>query len=365
MNKKIGIINSGGDCPGLNTVIDAIVRSLHPEYEILGFYKGFEGLLSKKFIKLDPGVTSTHKFRGGTFLKSVNKGNFAAKTGMGTTKSVDPKVLKETIKNYNDLNLNGLIVLGGDGTMTIASELKQYGVNIVGVPKSIDNDLVGTEFTFGFQTSVEIATEALDRLETTAISHERVMILELMGRNAGWIGLYSGIAGGANVILIPEIPFQFEAIKKAVKERQSKGKMNTLIVVSEGATPKNGQKIIKKEGGKAAEILLGGVGEEIAKYLNQFEDIEARSTTLGHIQRGGKPSGIDRVLSRSLGSIAATMCKKNEYGKLVTYQQGNYSSINLEECIDEIKLVNPTGDLIKIAKDIGISFAEDENSKIT
>ncbi len=358
MYKKVGIINSGGDCPGLNTVIDAVVKALHEDYEILGFYKGFEGLLAENYITLTPEITTPYKFRGGTFLKSVNKGNFAAKFAHGQIQEIEQDVIKKTISNYNKLALEGLIVLGGDGTMAVVHQLEKYGIKCIGVPKSIDNDLQGTDYTFGFQTAVDIATEALDRLETTAFSHDRVMILEVMGRNAGWIGLHSGLAGGANIILIPEIPFHWKKIKEYILKRSSLGKHNTLIVISEGAYEAEGEVVTKENSGESSENILGGIGEKLEKYLNLEPAIEARSTTLGHIQRGGSPCSFDRILSRALGCYAADLFRKREFGKMVSYSQGEFKHLDIVECASKIKKVDPLGSHVQTARKMGISFGD-------
>ncbi len=260
MTKRIGIINSGGDCPGLNTVTGAVVTSLYPDYEILGFYKGFEGLLDKNYIKLTPEITDPYRFQGGTFLKSVNKGRFAGKIGLGNVHQIDPEIIKQTVNSYNELGLEALVVLGGDGTMTTLLQLQEHGIKAIGVPKSIDNDLPGTDFTFGFQTAVEITTEALDRISTTAQSHDRIMVLEVMGRNAGWISLYSGIAGGAHCILIPEIPFENDKIEKFFEKRLNNKQTWGLVVVAEGAIDRQNGVSVKSGGGQSSETKLGGVG---------------------------------------------------------------------------------------------------------
>ena len=325
MSKRIGIINSGGDCPGLNTVIDAVVKSLSPDYEILGFYKGFEGLLDLNYLILDPDYTSVLRFHGGTFLKSVNKGHFAGKTGNGELREIEKEVLDKTVKNYNELGLEALVVLGGDGTMATAIQLQNRGINIIGVPKSIDNDLLGTDFTFGFNTAVEITSEALDRIETTAASHDRIMILEVMGRHTGWIALYSGLSGGADMILIPEIPFDSKNVVNFFKKRYQSGHTHGLIVVAEGATDKTGEILTKNFGAKSSEVSLGGMGEHIEMLLNSQPEFESRCTVLGHLQRGGTPNSWDRILSRSYGAYAGTMVRNQRYGYMVGYINGSFS----------------------------------------
>lgn len=358
MPRRIGIINSGGDCPGLNTVIDALVKSLSPEYEILGFYKGFEGLLDLKYIQLEPEYTSVLRFQGGTFLKSVNKGNFAGKTGNGEFRQIDAEILSQTVKNYTDLELEALVVLGGDGTMSTAVQFQNAGVNIIAVPKSIDNDLEGTDFTFGFNTAVEITSEALDRISTTAKSHDRIMILEVMGRHTGWIALYSGLSGGADMILIPEIPFDPQKILEFFRQKYSSGHTYGLIVVAEGAFDISGQITTKNFGSKASEVSMGGIGEHIEILLNSQPDLEARCTVLGHLQRGGSPNSWDRILSRSYGAYAGTMVRNNRYGYMVGYINGSFTETRLEDCINNLKKVNPDGNFVRRARELGVSFGD-------
>lgn len=355
--RKVGIITGGGDCPGLNTVIDSLVKSLKNEYEIYGFIKSYEGMLNGEYIVLDSAFTGLHKFMGGTILKSVNQGNFSGKTKDGQKVALKPEVLKQTLKTYNELGLEALVVLGGDGTLSVAFQLQQAGLNIIGVPKSIDNDVFGTELTFGFLTAVEIAKEALDKLETTARSHERVMILEVMGRNSGWIGLYSGLAGGANVILIPEIPYDFEKIYEFINSRRALDKTHTLIVISEGATRKGGSKVYSKTGGLSSENLLGGAGELLASELNHRK-IDSRATRLGHVQRGGSPTGYDRILSIQMGMAAADMVVKKQYNFMVSFQEGKISKTNLEFAVKDVKKVNPESSLIVSSKKMGVFYGD-------
>ena len=358
MKRRVGIINSGGDCPGINAVIDSIVKSLDNDYEILGFYKGLEGLLTNDYVILDRAYTNQYRWIGGTFLKSVNKGNFPGRIGNGQTTKAEETAITTAIKNYKDHNLDGLIVIGGDGTLSMANSLQAYGVNIVGIPKSIDNDLKFTEFTFGFHTAVQIAQEALDRLHTTATSHERVMILEVMGRHAGWIGLYSGIAGGADIILIPEIPFSYNNILNTIERRRKEKNMSTIVVVSEGAFDPNGEKILRDHGGNSSEVLLGGISEHIARFLNKHEDIEARATILGHTQRGGSPNSFDRILSTRYGNEAATLFRNSMFGKMVALKDNNIISVDIADAVKELKLVDANCQLIKEARETGIRFGD-------
>lgn len=357
MKRRVGIINSGGDCPGLNTVIDAVVKNLSNDYEILGFIKGFEGLLVNEYKILEKSFTSPNRWIGGTFLKSVNKGHFPGKIGRGEATQADLAVINQAKKNYDALGLEGLIIIGGDGTLSMGNNLQEYGFKVVGVPKSIDNDLDFTDFTFGFHTAIEITTEALDRLHTTATSHERVMVLEVMGRHAGWIGLYSGISGGANIILIPEIPFEFENVKKFIEARIARGRKSSLIVVSEGAITKDGKATYKDVSGSTSEARLGGIGEQVADYLSQ-NGIEARSNVLGHLQRGGSPNSFDRVLSTLLGTEAANLFRDKKWGQMVTYKNNEIHEIAIADAVKNLKLVDPNSQIVKQARSVGIGFGD-------
>jgi 6-phosphofructokinase len=354
MLKKVGIITGGGDCPGLNTVIDSAVKGLDQDCEILGFYKSFEGILNKDYTLLTRNSTNPYKFQGGTILKSVNNGHFPGMVGTNLVSQIKPEIIEKTIHNYHELGLDGLIVLGGDGSLSVANEFSKLGLKVIGVPKSIDNDLLGTEFTFGFWTAVEIATESLDRLETTAHSHDRVMILEVMGRNAGWIGLYSGMAGGANIILLPEIPFELENISKFLEKRL---KPNAIIVVSEGAKIEGKGQIHKNNGGKSSEALLGGIGDEIASYLNK-KGFDSRCTRLGHVQRGGTPNSMDRIISRQYGSFAAELFLKEKFGTMVGYENGQFVENNLDKSVAKLKLVDPKGQTVDLARKMGVYFGD-------
>ena len=356
MSKRIGIVNSGGDCPGLNTVIDAVVQGLSPEYEVLGFYRGLEGLYNKDYMILDPEFTDERKFDGGTFLKSVNKGHFPGKVGMGRVNQIDGDVIAQTLQNYHDLDLECLVVLGGDGTMAATLQLKDNGINIVGVPKSIDNDLPGTDFTFGFYTALEITSAAMDKIITTARSHDRVMVLEVMGRHAGWISLYTGIAGGANCILIPEIPYDINKVAEYFAQRYTQGKTWGLVVIAEGAVEKEGQTSVFQSSSQSSEIRIGGAGDNLVKHLNDTRLFDVRGSVLGHVQRGGSPNSWDRILSRMFGAFAAKLVREGRYGTTVGYCDGDFTVKDLEVYAGKLKLVDPNGDMVQKAKDIGIYF---------
>ena len=359
MTKRIGILNSGGDCAGLNTVIDAVVKGLDDEFEIIGFYRGYEGLLENNYVQLDRAYTSQHRWIGGTILKSTNHGNFPSRRSTEPFDSQEIENITKAYDNYQALGLEGLIILGGDGTLFTAYRLQEFGFKIIGIPKSIDNDLASTDFTFGFHTAVEIANNAIDNLHTTAASHDRIMVLEVMGRTAGWISLYAGIAGGANIILIPEIPFSFESIIKFLDFRSAQLNKSTIIIVSEAALSQGGyQKFTTMDSYSGNEVHFGGIGEEISRYINNNSGYEARSVALGHLQRGGSPIAFDKILSTEFGAFGAQLIKQGQYGKMAAHINNQIVAVDLGEAVLSLKLVNPEGQLVKLAKSIGISFGE-------
>ncbi|PWX52302.1 6-phosphofructokinase [Clostridium perfringens] len=304
--KKIAILTGGGDCPGLNAVIRAVTRTaiLKYGYEVIGYKFGYRGLYNNDFVKLDLDSVSGILHRGGTILHSSNKDNlFDYQVEDENGKIVKKDVSNVGVENLKKEGVDALVVIGGDGTLTSARDFARKGVNVIGVPKTIDNDLLATDVTFGFNTATEIATEALDRLHTTAESHHRIMLLEVMGRNAGWIALESGIAGSADVILLPEIPYDINKIVEKVKEREEAGKQFTIIVVAEGAKPKDGEVVVSKIVDDSPDpIRLGGIANKLAIDLEGLiKNHEIRSTVLGHIQRGGNTSTYDRILSTKYG----------------------------------------------------------------
>jgi len=355
MKKRVGIINSGGDCPGLNRVIDAVVRGLDDTYELLGFIKGFEGLLDKKYIKLDRKITGEHKWQGGTFLKSTNHGRFPGKIKEGMAKE-DENIILQSKKNYDELELDGLIVLGGDGTLTIANNLQKYGFRFIGIPKSIDNDLWGTDYTFGFFSAVEVGKSAIQNLHSTAFSHDRVLIVELMGRDAGWITLYSGLAANADVVLIPEIEFSFENVAKHLQKRREAGKEYAMIAISEGCVPTDFHKVISSSG---AEGKLGGIGEALANYVSKNTALEARSMALSYLQRAGSPSGYDSLLSMQFGAYGAQMYKEGKFGYMATLKNNKLGHIKIAEAVEKLKLVDPKSQLIQLSRAGGVFFGDE------
>ncbi len=288
--KRIGILTSGGDCPGLNAVIRGAVKaSGQLGYECVGFLKGYEGLYDPvRYINLTPKNTTGILNQGGTILGSTNKGRFAATVGVADRVEIDPELLAGVQTTIDQLGIEGLICVGGDGSLAVAQQFHEYGIPVVGVPKTIDNDLSATAFTFGFDSAIDCATNALDRLHTTAASHERIMVLEVMGRHAGWIALHAGIAGGGDVILIPEIAWTYEDVCHKILDRESHGKRFTLVVVAEGAELPEGGLVGKDQQG--AQARLGGIGQVVAMEIEQRLHRETRTSVLGHLQRGGAPT---------------------------------------------------------------------------
>ncbi|HDH96440.1 MAG TPA: ATP-dependent 6-phosphofructokinase, partial [Proteobacteria bacterium] len=358
----IGILTGGGDCPGINAVIRAVVKTAILKYDMkcIGIIDGYEGLIEgPRYVKLDYGSVTGLLFRGGTILGSSNRANpFAYK------KEVDGRIVERdmsgvVLDNIRRLRLDALVVIGGDGTLTISHKLYQMGVPIVGVPKTIDNDLMATDVTFGFDTAVNTATEAIDRIQTTAESHHRVMIVETMGRYAGWIALKAGLAGGADVILIPEIPFVLEKVYEAIEWRRSMGRKYTIIVAAEGAYPKGGKMFVKKVVKTSHDqIRLGGVGDWLAKRIEQALNLETRVTVLGHIQRGGTPTAFDRVLATRFGSAAVHAVARREFGVMVCLKTPDVKTVPLEDAVGQIRRVDPGSDMLQAARDTGVFFGD-------
>lgn len=361
--KKIALLTGGGDCPGLNAVIRAVTRTaiLNYGYEVIGYKFGYRGLYNNDFIPLTLETVSGILHKGGTILFSSNKDNLFDYTVEENGQKVKKDVSDVAVANMKKEGVDALVVIGGDGTLTSARDFSRKGVNVIGVPKTIDNDLASTDVTFGFNTSIEVVTEALDRLHTTAESHHRVMLCEVMGRNAGWIALESGIAGSADVILIPEIPYDINKIKEKIEEREKKGKLFTIIVVSEGAKPKDGEVVVARVVKDSPDpIRLGGIGNKLANDLEEILDgKEVRCTVLGHVQRGGITCTYDRILSTRYGVAAAELIHKGEFGKMVCLKGNEIVSDTLENVIGQKnKLVDPNCELVQMARKIGISFGD-------
>jgi len=360
--KKIALLTGGGDCPGLNAVIRAVTRSaiLNYGYEVIGYKFGYRGLYNNDFIKLDLSTVSGLLPRGGTILYSSNKDNLFDYLVEEDGKMVKKDVSDVAVENMKKEGVDVLIVIGGDGTLTSARDFSRKGVKVIGVPKTIDNDLGSTDITFGFNTSIGVATEALDRLHTTAESHHRIMILEVMGRNAGFIALESGIAGSADVILLPEIPYDINKIVEKVEDRKRQGKLFTIIVVAEGAKSKDGDVVVAKIVEDSPDpIRLGGIGNKLAEDLEKLvKEREVRCTVLGHIQRGGITCTYDRILSTRYGVAAVELINNSNFGSMVCLKGNEVTYDSLENVIGNNKKVDPNGELVTVAKKIGISFAD-------
>jgi 6-phosphofructokinase 1 len=358
MYKTIGIVTGGGDAPGLNAVIRAVVKTAVGEYgvRIIGIEDSFEGLLGQaRTRELTPADVRGLLPRGGTILGARNHGRFA-KRGDGSVDDKHEGSCREAIENLSRLGIEALVVLGGEGTLAIAAELDRLGFPLVGVPKTIDNDLACTELTFGFVTALDIATEALDRLHTTAESHDRLMILEVMGRHAGWIALHSGIAGGADVILIPEIPFSVESVAQKIKDRERSGSQFSIIVAAEGAREVGRDSIYQEKVGVESAPRLGGIGNYLRGELERLTGKETRCVVLGHLQRGGSPNAFDRLLATNFGACAVRALMQGERGVMVALQASNIRTVPISEAVANIKSVQPDSQLVRTARDIGISF---------
>jgi 6-phosphofructokinase 1 len=356
---RIGILNSGGDCPGLNAVIHGVVGAAHQlGWECIGFRDGFEGLLPPgDYMILKPEDTVGILKLGGTILGTTNKGHFAAKIGEGDIAEVPPDIVAKAKRTMEQLGISALVVVGGDGSLTTGLQLYREGWPIIGVPKTIDNDLSATAMTFGFDSAVTTVVDGLDRLHTTAESHKRVMVLEVMGRHAGWIALWGGIAGGANVILLPEIPFDLEKVAEFIRQRDARGSHSTLVVVAEGAKlPHGGLVTINANCG--GEVRLGGIGEQVAKQLEILTGKDTRACTLGHLQRGGAPTSLDRILGMRFGVMAVKLAVEGQFGRMVSYQAYHVDSVPIEEAVNKLRLVNPDGELVQAAKAVGICLGD-------
>ncbi|MGS0973050.1 MAG: 6-phosphofructokinase [Candidatus Izemoplasmataceae bacterium] len=372
--RKIGIITGGGDCSGLNAVINGITKTAVNKYgvEVVGFTRGYSGLYKNAFRDLDLKAVSGIMHEGGTILKSSNKDNlFNYPVGRKEDGTIEYKdVSDEAIKNLKYLGVDGLIVIGGDGTLTSARDFHRKGLPVVGVPKTIDNDLPATDVTFGYNTSLETITDALDKIHTTAYSHDRVMVVEVMGRHAGWLALEGGLAGSADVILIPEIPYDIDKIVEKIHQRDAFGRNFTIIVVSEGAKPKGGAVHVRETIEDSADsVRLGGIGDVITRQLQKrITEHEVRYTNLAYIQRGGITSQFDRALGLLFGVNAVDLMMSGGAGCMVQYRGRSITSIPLEEVVGNgemgetskggKKQVDPEGQYVQAAKSIGISFGD-------
>jgi 6-phosphofructokinase 1 len=358
---KIGIVTGGGDCPGLNAVIRAVAKAATKRgWETLGIIGSFQGLLPpQNYRVLDYKALDGLLVRGGTILGTANRGIFSVKTGHGQIRRLPETLLAETRRGMETLGLDALVAVGGDGTLTIAQQMHEFGIRIVGVPKTIDNDLAATAITFGFDSAVACATDALDRLHTTAESHNRVMVLEVMGRYAGWIAIYAGVAGGADVILIPEIPFRYESICAAIAERERIGKHFTLVVVAEGARPLGGDFVTAAPTDTTQrETRLGGIGAIVAAEIEKRTGKETRVVVLGHLQRGGSPTNMDRVLCTLFGAKAVELIAQGRFGEMVAHTGTSVESVPLSEAVSRLRTVPTDGAFVGAARALGISLGD-------
>jgi phosphofructokinase-like protein len=338
---KIGILTAGGDCPGINAAIRGVAKTaiISHDMKVYGISSGFLGLIEREYDKLSESDVSGILTLGGTILGTSREKPF--KEGESYRKAIDkPHII---VENYKKMELDCLVCIGGNGTMKSAHKLSQEGINIVGIPKTIDNDVWGTDFTFGFDSAVSIATEAIDRLHTTANSHKRIMVIEVMGHQAGWLALYSGIAGGGDIILIPEIAYDINVIEEYLKKRIAKNKGYSIIVVAEG---------IETENNKSP-------GSYIAKTVTKLTGLETRETALGYLQRGGTPTATDRILVTRYGAYATELIAKREFGRMVSLKKDEITSIPLGETAGKLKLVDPGHYLIKKARNLGTCFGDE------
>jgi 6-phosphofructokinase 1 len=362
MSTRIGILTGGGDCPGLNGVIRAV--TLHARqtfgWEVLGIHNGFEGLYDEEYLELTASSVQYMLARGGTMLGSSNRANpFAYPVRLPDGRVEIHDVSTRCMSNLAKLDLHGLIVVGGDGSMSFAHKFIQRGATrIVGVPKTIDNDLEATDYTVGFQTAVEVVVDAVDRLQTTAESHERIMIVEVMGRYAGWIALTAGLASGAHVVLIPEIEYDPARVIDAFHRRHGRGVSYSVAVVAEGAKPKGGGLSVVTAGDVTKQERLGGAGVRLAEIIAANTEYEVRTTVLGHIQRGGAPCAFDRELATRFGVKAVELIAEGKFGHVAAVENGHLVAKSMEKAIRKLKLVDPAGELVRAAKGVGIEFGD-------
>ncbi len=361
--RRIGILTGGGDCPGLNAVIRAVTKAAlnDHKWEVFGIEDGLLGLIVGRVRQLQSPDVSNILTRGGTILGTSNKAN-PARFAIAMDDNNNPifeDVTDRVIENYRAFKLDAVVLVGGDGTMTAAASLMDRGFRAVGVPKTIDNDLACCELTFGFLTAVSTATDAIDRIHTTAASHHRIMLVETMGRNAGWLTLYAGMAGGADVILIPEIPFDVQKIAHECRERMHRGRSSTIIVVAEGARPTSGEQTIKqivKDSHDA--VRLGGVAERLADQLAELTNLETRSVILGHTQRGGSPVAADRVVATQFGHAATDLLAAGKFNRVVVMQNNRITDVGIHEVAGKQRLVPHDHPLIRAARSTGVTFGD-------
>ncbi len=369
--KRIAILTGGGDCPGLNAVIRAVTKTAICKYglEVVGIRKGYHGLYHKDFVPLTLDSVQEILSEGGTILKSSNKDNLfiypIRDENDNIVRDENGKIMYHdvsdvAVQNLKEAGIDALFILGGDGTLTSGRDFSRKGVNVIGIPKTIDNDLAETDYTFGFDTAITVATESFDRIRTTAKSHGRIMVVEIMGRGAGWLTLHGGIAGAADVILIPEIPYDINKVADKIKADFAKGKDFAIVACAEGAKPKDGEAVVLKVREDSPDpIRLGGVSHVVADQLEELCHNEARATVLGHTQRGGVTTGHDRVLSSRYGYAAVELAMQGKFGNIVALHGDKIGYASLEDVIGQkTKNVDPNGELVQMAKALGICFGD-------
>lgn len=362
--KKVGVLTGGGDCSGLNAVIRAITRTaiIRHNAQVIGIENGFEGMLAKKHMELTVSGTKDILTLGGTILGTTNRGDpfeFREYDDAGNIRVSN--YADKAIENFHQLGLDCLFVIGGEGSLEIGYKFFQKGLPVIGIPKTIDNDLDKTDYTFGFQTAVQVACDAMDRLQTTGRSHDRVMILEVMGRNAGWIAIEAGIAGGAHIILIPEIPYKVENVVRKIQLRKEGGSPFSIIMVAEGACEDGGDPITQATAMDRLQGVpqLGGVGTYLAGQIKKRIDLEVRTTVLGHIQRGGSPTAFDRVLGTRLGTYAVKAASEGKFGNMVALKTPDVALVPLKDLAGKVRKIPPTSQLIRTAEAIGINMGRE------
>lgn len=359
--KRIAILTGGGDCPGINAVIRAVAKKALYEkgLEVIGIEDGYDGIVNNRYRTLRNDDVSGILTLGGTILgtsKTANPYRYAIREG---DRIEFRDLSKMAIKNLKNLHIDSLVCIGGDGTLGIAYRLFQDGIPVVGLPKTIDNDLRGTDITFGFDSAVSIATEGIDRIHTTAQSHHRVMIIEVMGHRAGWVALYSGVAGGGDILLIPEIPYDIHVVAEKVIERNKKGKRFSIVVVAEGAKPKGGDVVIQRIVKESSDpIRLGGIGFVLGEQIEKMTGIETRTVVMGHLLRGGSPTPFDRILATGLGTKAVDMIDNKEFGYMAGIKKNSLVTVPLKEAAKGPKTVSLNHPMIKAARSLGTCFGD-------
>lgn len=359
--KRIGLLTGGGDCPGLNAVIRSVVKTVVNDFNmaVVGFLDGFEGLVDNRFIKLAADNVSGILTRGGTILGTSNRADPFRYPLLEGGKYEYRDRSDQAIKTFEDHGLEALICIGGDGTMAVSQKLIQRNIPVVGIPKTIDNDLMNTDVTFGFDSALTTATEAIDKIHTTAQSHHRVMVVEVMGRYAGWLALCSGLAGGGDIVLIPEIPYNIDSVCEAIKQRKYRGRYFSILVVGEGAKPKGGEIVVKKRvEGSPEPIRLGGISHRVADDIEEKIQVETRVTILGHLLRGGVPSPADRLLATRFGFAAAEQVAKRNFGTMVALRGNEIVTVPIADVAGKTRTIPPDSPYLAMARSVGTCLGE-------